>query len=55
MTGTTAMIVIAIGLVLLVVRFVIRPIGGHPKASEPRRSADPAKPGVAWRDKKGME
>lgn len=53
--GTTLLIAIVIGLVLLVVRWMIRPIGGHPKAGEPRRSADPAKPGVAWRDKKGME
>ena len=55
MTGTTFLITIAIGIILLVVRFIIRPIGGHSKAGEPRTSADPAKPGVAWRDKKGME
>lgn len=55
MTGTTALIAVVIGIVLLVVRFMIRPIGGHPKRSEPRRSRNPVKPGVAWREKKGMD
>jgi hypothetical protein len=45
----------AFGILVLIINWIHKPIGGYPKPSEPKSSQDPAQAGTAWREQKKMD